>query len=225
MIFRYFNVYPYLIRQSDLGFIIRLSDTKDIWIINCIEGCQFNVFNSNFKLNNLSKLIITSLHIDNISGLLGLLSSLNLIGRFKSLHIYAPIDLKYYLDLGKKYSRTNFSYVIYLHVITTGLIVNQYGCRIYAFYGHNNYDFVILQSEQYGTFCLDQARKNYFAPGPLYGKLKNGSTFLFPDGTIVNGCKFTSHNLLGCQLSFFASSFYRKQVIENTIFSRIILLN
>nr|YP_009392179.1 ribonuclease Z [Osmundaria fimbriata]ARW60741.1 ribonuclease Z [Osmundaria fimbriata] len=224
MIFRYLNTSRYIMRRSDLNFILKLSDVKDIWIVNCTEGCQFNMFNASFKINNLSKIIITSLHINNISGLLGLLSSLNLIGRLKSLHIYAPINLKYYLDLGKKYSRTNFSYMIYIHTISTGLIINQHGYRIYITHNFNNYELIISQPEQYGTFFLDKARRNYLIPGPLYGKLKQGYSFLYPDGFVLDGYKFTSTNSIGSQLYVTVSNFYRRQFFEGIFFSRVLLL-
>lgn len=224
MMFRYLDINTYLLKQNNISFIMKLSAVRDIWLFNCTEGCQFNLFDQNFKINNLSKIIIPNLHIHNISGLLGLLSTLNLTGRIKSLHIYAPVDLKYYLDLGKKYSRTNFSYIIYVHSLKTGLIINQYGCKIYAFNNCHQYEFIIIQSEQYGTFFLNKARNNHLLPGPLYGKLKKGNSLLCPDGFIFDGYKLTSISMLGYQICIFLSCFYKRKIFENTLHSRIILL-
>nr|YP_009944518.1 ribonuclease Z [Osmundea sinicola]QFR99812.1 ribonuclease Z [Osmundea sinicola] len=204
--------------------LIKLSSFKDLWIFNCAEGCQFNVINQGLKINNIVKIIITNLHINNISGLLGLLSSLNLIGRTKSLHLYGPIDLKYYLDLGKKYSRTNFNYVVYLHVLKTGLIVNSYNCRIYALCSISLFEFVVIKSEQYGTFFLDKARSNYLVPGPLYGKLKKGMNLLLPDGFILNGIHLTSSNNIGFHLNCSINNFYRRKFVENALIVNVLLL-
>lgn len=215
----------YIIQKSNISFLIKLFAIKDIWMFNCTEGCQLNFTKQGFKINNLSKVILTDLHINNVSGLLGLLSSLNLIGRTKSLHIYGPSNLKYYLDLGKKYSRTNFSYIIYFHVLKTGLIINSYSCRVYAFYVHSYYQFVIVNCEQYGKFFLNKARNNYLMPGPLYGKLKKGCSFILPDGFIINGIKLTSHNCLGYNLGLLSNNFYRRLILELTYSSRILLLS
>nr|YP_010619394.1 Ribonuclease Z [Xiphosiphonia pinnulata]WAX03407.1 Ribonuclease Z [Xiphosiphonia pinnulata] len=220
---RYLNFNTYILKSANISFLIKLSAIKDIWVFNCIEGSQFNFLNQGFKINNVSKIIIPNLHISNISGLLGLLSTLNLTGRTKSLHIYAPIDLKYYLDLGKKYSKTNFSYMLYIHVLKTGLIINQYDCRIYAINYHSCYEFFIIQSEQYGTFYLDKAINNHLLPGPLYGQLKKGFSFLFPDGFILHGSNFTSCNTLGSQISCLFSSFYSRRVFESIHNTRVIL--
>lgn len=224
MVLRYLDSDACILKKMNVSVLMKLPSFKYIWLFNCSEGSQFNLLNQNFKINNLSKIIIPDLHISSISGLLGLLSTLNLMGRTKSLHIYAPLGLKYYLDLGKKYSKTNFSYILYIHILNTGLIINHQGYRIYALRSHQNYSFSIVQSEQYGTFYLDKAKRNYLWPGPLYGKLKKGYSFLFPDGFILNGCSCTSSNFLGFQLCFLFSSFYKKNIIQIIKKSRIILL-
>nr|YP_009394258.1 ribonuclease Z [Leptosiphonia brodiei]ARW62820.1 ribonuclease Z [Leptosiphonia brodiei] len=214
MILHYLDFHAYSFRKKHASFLIKLPIAKDTWLFNCTEGSQFNFLNQGLKINNLSKIIIPDLHTTSISGLLGLLSTLNLVGRIKSLHIYAPVDIKYYLDLGKKYSRTNFSYVLYIHVLRTGLIVNQYGYRIYALKLSGYYEFLIVQSEQYGTFYLSKAKYSNLEPGPIYGKLKKGFSFIKPDGSILDGSNFTSSNSLGSQVSFIFSYFYRKKVFK-----------
>nr|YP_009398824.1 ribonuclease Z [Cliftonaea pectinata]ARW68055.1 ribonuclease Z [Cliftonaea pectinata] len=224
MIFRYLSEDTLKFKLSRSSFIIKLQSSKDIWLFNCSEGCQVNIFSQTFKINNLAKIIITSLNIDNISGLLGLLSSLNLTGRVKELHIYAPLGLKYYLDLGKKYSHTNFSYIIYLHTLKTGLLIKCNKCYLYSFVTKNSYEFVITKVQQYGKFCLDRAQKSYLLPGPLYGCLKKGSSFLQPDGFIINGSSFTTNSLEGKQFSIVTSCYCKRRIFENSIKARIVIV-
>lgn len=224
MIFHYLNLNTHALKKKSLSSLVKLPFVKDTWLLNCSEGSQFSFLNQGLKINNLSKILVPNLHIMSISGLLGLLSTLNLIGRIKSLHIYAPAGLKYYLDLGKKYSRTNFNYAVYIHVLATGLIVNHYRFRLYAlkFYGY--YVFYLIEAEQYGKFHLDKARNNHILPGPLYGKLKKGFSFLLPDGFSLNGYLLTDSNTLGAEFRCILSSFYRKKLFESIRFSRVIFV-
>jgi len=178
---------------------------------------------SKFKINKISKIIITDLHINNLSGLMGLLSTLNLIGRIQPLHIYGPKDIIYYLDLCKKYSHTNFNYVVYVHILKTGLIINHYRYRIYTLFKTYQYDFLIIELEKYGKFFFHKAKKNYLTPGPLYGKLKKGLDFILPDGIILNGNSFTDFSILGIKLSFFINRYYKRKILENSVNSNIIL--
>jgi len=210
------------LRNCDASFMIQFYTIQNICILNCCESCQYVIMKSKFKINKISKIIITDLHINNLSGLMGLLSTLSLIGRLESLHIYGPKDLIYYLDLCKKYSRTNFNYIIYVHILKTGLTINHYQYRIYTFFNNSQYDFIIMESERHGKFFLSKAKKNYLLPGPLYGKLKKGLDFILPDGYILNGNDFTIFNLLGYQLSFFINRYYKRKILENSVHSNII---
>nr|YP_009397362.1 ribonuclease Z [Dasyclonium flaccidum]ARW66548.1 ribonuclease Z [Dasyclonium flaccidum] len=224
MILRYLDNGILIVRRFSISFILKLSNGKDLLLFNCIDGCQSNIFSQKFKISHLTKIIITDLNVNNISGLLGLLSSLNLTGRLKALHIYAPINLIYYLDLGRKYSQTNFSYPIYVHILRTGIVINEYGLRLYTFINQNRCEFVTIQPEQYGTFLFNQAKNNYLIPGPLYGKLKKGSNFIFPDGFILDGSKLTSRSIYGKRLYLSSSFYYYRKILENSIRSRIVLL-
>ena len=224
MLLRYLNLDSYSLQQCDISFLAKVTFIKDVWVFNCTEGCQVDIVHQNFKLNNLTKIIVTNLHISNVSGLLGLLSSLNLIGRTRSIHIYGPLYLKHYLDLGKKYSRTSFNYVVYLHVIKTGLMINYYGCRIYTCFTAVSYAFMIVQSEQYGTFFLNKAKSNRLMPGPLYGKLKRGRNFLLPDGFLLNGSSLTSRSMIGLCFSILRHSFCNRLSAETIIKSRVVLI-
>ena len=123
----------HLINYYDISFACTLCNSKEIWLLNCSEGCQHLLRKKNIKISYISKIIITSLNIENLSGLLGLLSSLSLINRQKKLSIYSPQGLDKYLNLGKKYSQTNFRYNIYFHPLETGLIIHHNSYQVYTF--------------------------------------------------------------------------------------------
>ena len=210
--FKYYNA----------SFIIQFYSINDTYLFNCFESCQYVIMKSKFKINKISKIILTNLHINNLSGLIGLLSSLNLIGRIDSLHIYGPKDIIYYLDLCKKYSRTNFNYIIYVHILKTGLIINHCKYRIYSFCYSFQYDFIVIESQKFGKFFLDKAQKNYLLPSPLYSKLKQGLNFILPDGFTLNGYSFTIFNMIGNQLIFCFNKYYKRKILENSVNSNII---
>nr|YP_009399028.1 ribonuclease Z [Taenioma perpusillum]ARW68425.1 ribonuclease Z [Taenioma perpusillum] len=207
----------------DINFIIKFFSSKDIWIFNCFEGCQYFITNNKFRINNISKIIFANMHINNISGLLGLLSSLNLIGRTKSIHIYAPQDLLYYIKLLKKYSHTNFNFSIYVHVLTTGLIINSSTYRVYSFIYKFKCHFIIIEQEKFGTFNIQRAKNNLLIPSPLYNQLKKGSSFILPDGYILNGNNFTCVNILGRKLSFFFDRYCTRINLEKGIYDSNII--
>lgn len=196
------------------SFLLHLNQLREIWLFNCSQGCQHYFGQKKIKINQISKIVITSLSIDNISGLLGLLSSLSLIDRKKALHIYSPKGLDKYIELGKKYSQTNFRYNLYLHTLVTGLIINHRLYQVYALNDTISFNFFIISQEKFGKFQCFKAQQFNLAEGPLYGKLKQGSDLLLPDGFIMHTENFTYPNNSGKQVSFIHNRYNRRNSVE-----------
>nr|YP_010903586.1 ribonuclease Z [Hypnea wynnei]WCH56438.1 ribonuclease Z [Hypnea wynnei] len=204
------------------SFILNFQYSKDIWILNCSQGCQHLMEKKNLRINQISNIIVTEKNIDNISGLLGLLSSLSLINRKKKLNIYVSQGIEKYIILSKKYAKTNFRYCIYLYILQTGLIVSNQEYQIYTFNNKLNFEFLLTAKNKYGTFKLNKAQKFRFPVGPIYGKLKNGYSFLLPDGIIIDGYKFTKFNKSGIKKSVLSNKYHTRNSIEISNKSQII---
>nr|YP_009295870.1 hypothetical protein Schim_124 [Schimmelmannia schousboei]AOM64805.1 hypothetical protein Schim_124 [Schimmelmannia schousboei] len=202
------------LQQAPKSFAIKLNYLKEIWIFNCNEGCQHYLIEKQIKINQISKIILTELTINHISGLLGLLSSLSLINRKKPLHIYSPCKLDNYLHLGKKYSHTNFCYRLYFHILHTNLTINHSNYQLYVFSKYWQFDFIIITTEQYGQFKLNIAKKFHLKEGPLYGKLKKGFSFILPDGFILEGINFTNKNHAGYKISYISNKYHSRKFTE-----------
>jgi len=209
--------------NNKTNFIIRLICIREIWLINPADGCQHSMNSQGVKINQITKVLITNLHIDSISGLLGVLSSLNLSGRIKPLHIYAPVGLEEYLDLGKKYSHTNFCYMLYIHPLNKGLMIDYAYYRLYISIRNNFFEFFLLTREKYGKFLLDRAIRFSIISGPLYGKLKKNLNFILPDGFVLNGYNFTQESYTGLKICLILKKYHLRQYFENSINSDVII--
>ena len=63
-------------------------------LIDCGEGTQLQLRKSKLKFQKIDHIFISHLHGDHYLGLIGLLSTFNLLGRKKTINIYAPEKLK-----------------------------------------------------------------------------------------------------------------------------------
>nr|AOM64595.1 hypothetical protein Riqu_116 [Riquetophycus sp.] len=196
------------------SFVFKLHHLREIWLFNCIQGCQHELAQKKIKISQISKVIITKLNIENISGLLGLLSSMSLINRNKRLHIYSPRGLQQYIKLCKRYSQTNFKYNLYFHTLKTGLVINHDLYNVYAFTSSIQFDFLIISQEKFGKFKPLKAERFNLVTGPLYGKLKKGNDLLLPDGFIINNDKFTYFNNQGKKVSFIYNKYNQRNTVE-----------
>lgn len=68
------------------------------FLIDCGEGTQLQLRKFKVKFSRLQAIFISHLHGDHYLGLVGLLSSMSLLGRNKKLSIYGPAELKELLD-------------------------------------------------------------------------------------------------------------------------------
>lgn len=214
------------INKTYISFIIKFTVLKEIWLINCGQGCQHILIDHKIKVNQISKIFITSLDNDNISGLLGILSSLNLMNRVKPLFIYGPNGLQYYIDLGKKYSRTNFAYLLFLDIVDlyTKVIINHINYKLYSIFSNSQYEFCIIELEIPGKFILHKVKHLNLFPGPLYGKLKKSCIFILPDGLVLQGNKFVGLASKGIKLCLLLSKYHNRLAVENSLKSIMIAI-
>jgi ribonuclease Z len=88
------------------------------FLIDCGEGTQVQLRRFAINMSKINHIFISHLHGDHVFGLFGLLSSYNLMGRKKPLHIYAYRDLGFTLDHYKTYFGRDLSFEIAFHPFT-----------------------------------------------------------------------------------------------------------
>lgn len=93
------------------------------YLIDCGEGTQLQLKRFRIRAQRINNIFISHLHGDHYLGLMGLLSTMHLLGRKKSLNLYGPKGLAEIITLQLKYSETVFNYDINFHSIDTE--VNQ----------------------------------------------------------------------------------------------------
>lgn len=94
-----------------------LNINEKIFLIDCGEGTQSQLLRYGIKSQRIDHIFISHLHGDHYLGLPGLLSSLHLNGRVKTMHIYAPAELQEIIEIQFKHSQTVLRYPIQYHHI------------------------------------------------------------------------------------------------------------
>jgi ribonuclease Z len=64
------------------------------FLVDCGEGCQIQLRRNQVALSTIQHIFISHMHGDHFYGLFGLLSSMNLLGRKRILHIYSHPKLQ-----------------------------------------------------------------------------------------------------------------------------------
>lgn len=107
-----------------------------LYLIDCGEGTQMQLRRNRFKISKINHIFISHLHGDHFFGLIGLISSLNLFGRHKDLHIYTDPRIQEVLELQLEVSETILRYKILYHPLNfeeKELIFEDKKLEIYSF--------------------------------------------------------------------------------------------
>ena len=102
-------------QNSPSGQIVELCDKS--FLVDCGEGTQLKMRQLGVKTARLYTVLISHLHGDHCFGLIGLISTLGMMGRTQPLHIYAHGDLEKLLRPWLDYHCQDLSYEIVFHTI------------------------------------------------------------------------------------------------------------
>lgn len=85
------------------------------YLVDCGEGTQIQLRRFRFKIQKIRHIFISHLHGDHFFGLVGLISSMHLLGRQEDLHIYADERIKEIIELQMEASATELRFRIVYH--------------------------------------------------------------------------------------------------------------
>ncbi|MGW8123019.1 ribonuclease Z [Roseivirga echinicomitans] len=90
-----------------------------LYLMDCGEGTQLQLKRYRVPVQRINNIFISHLHGDHYLGIMGLLSTMHLMGRKKSLNLYGPPGLAEIITLQLKYSETVFNYQVNFHPVDT----------------------------------------------------------------------------------------------------------
>jgi len=102
-------------QNSPSGQILDISDKS--FLIDCGEGIQLTMRQMGIKTARLYSIFISHLHGDHCFGLLGLLTTFDMMNRTQPLHIYAHADLEKLLRPMMDYHLQDMKYEVIFHAI------------------------------------------------------------------------------------------------------------
>ncbi len=92
---------------------------EKLYMVDCGEGTQIQFRRNRMKFARLNHIFITHLHGDHFFGLIGLISTMALLGRTATLHVYGPKDIEPMLRPQIDYFCNGMDYKVEIHIVDT----------------------------------------------------------------------------------------------------------
>lgn len=167
--------------------VVNLND--QLILIDCGEGTQLRLTAMGVKANKIKAIFISHLHGDHYLGLVGLLSSMHLMGRKATLDVYGPAALQEIVELQFKHSQTTIQYPLTFHAVSSDapqLIREDSVMRVYSFPLDHRVPCTGFRIEEQARPPALRAEKlkQLGIPHAYYHLLKKGVDYTDPAGRV-----------------------------------------
>lgn len=198
-----------------------LQSFEECYLIDCGEGTQTQMVKYKIRRSRLNHIFISHLHGDHYFGLIGLLTSMSLLGRTQPLHLHAPAALEQVINLQLSVAGIKLSYQLYFNAITAEMIiVNDNKIIIESFkVKHRIECWGFLFTEKKNPRKIDNDRaKAYEIPKTFYEKLQKGEDYITIKGTIIPNEEVTIAGIKPKRYAYCADTIYDETLIEKIKF-------
>jgi ribonuclease Z len=188
-----------------------LQTQDESYLIDCGEGTQMQMTKYKIRRSKISRIFISHLHGDHYYGLIGLLTSMGLLGRTQDIHLHAPEPLQQILKLQLNVADTHLPYKLNFHPLKSeGIIVDDKKMTVECFkVMHRIECWGFLFREKKNPRKVNPERAvTYEIPAAFYDKLQQGHDYVNKKGTIVPNDEVTTAAAKSKSYAFCADTVY-----------------
>ena len=195
-----------------------LNAHERLFLIDCAEGTQMQLRRLHIKMSKINHIFISHLHGDHTLGLVGLISTFNLVGRKSDLHIYANAKLEENLTYNLNFFIEELTFKLIFHAVEQNkhqviyddgkIVVESLPLR------HRVPATGFLFREKRG---LPNIRKELIEKYSLslaeISSIKNGSDLTLPDGQLIPNNDFTYYSSETRAYAYCSDTLYSERLV------------
>lgn len=194
-----------------------LQTQDESYLIDCGEGTQQQLMKYKIRRKRINHIFISHLHGDHYFGLIGLLTSMGLMGRINDLHLHAPPLLQDIINLQLKAADTVLPYIIYFHPLGEEcLIASDKKLTVECIRVNHRIDcWGFIFREKKNPRSIDPEKvKAYEIPAAYYEALQKGADYTNKKGTIIPNEELTIAAAPPKSYAYCADTLYDETIID-----------
>lgn len=189
------------------------------FLIDCGEGTQRQMRKYKVGFSKINHIFISHLHGDHFFGLIGLISTLGLLGRERELHIFGPKDIKKMTLMQLKITQSHAKFPIQFHELSSKeseVILDDDKVTVKTIpLKHRIYTngYLFIEKEKPKNLHIDNI-KNY--PGidrADYLNIKAGKDIVLPSGEVVPNSELTLPPKKPLRFAFCSDTAYKPNIV------------
>jgi len=188
-------------------------------LIDCGESTQIQLRKYKIKFQRINHIFISHLHGDHYLGLLGLLSSMHLLGRTTELHLYCPEELKEVIEVQLRVSQTYLKYTIVYHFhnyIDNELIFEDDKFTVKTIVLSHRIPccgFIFTEKPLPGNITKETIAY-YNIPLEQIHSIKNGADFITSSGEVISNSKLVTAKPPVRSYAYCSDTAYDERIVE-----------
>jgi len=205
------------VKHNGSGMVVNIREKY--FLVDCAEGTQVELRRNHIHLNRLFNVFITHLHGDHCFGLMGLISTLGLLGRTAPLHVYGPQDIEKLFQPLIDYHCNGMTYEVVFHPIDTHQNVCIYEDKSLQVFSiplkHRirccGYYF---KEKELSRHILKEAIEKYDIPISQINNVKAGLDYVMPNGQIIKNEVLTTPPSPARSFAYCSDTVFRPEIAE-----------
>jgi len=158
-------------------------------MFDCGEGVQRQMIKARCGFHRKMKVFVTHMHGDHVLGLPGLLQTMALLDRQRTLDVYGPSGIRRFLECIRETVQFVLTFPVEIHEIKEEDIIceeDEYTVQaVWANHVIPSLAYAFAEKPRPGKFHPDKAKTLKVPEGPLWSKLQRGLKVKLPGGQIV----------------------------------------
>lgn len=188
----------------------------EMMLFDCGEGTQTMIMKKGLGFGRLTKIFISHIHGDHISGLMGMMMTMSLLERTEPLDLYGPPEMTPYFDSLKKILRINVKFPLNIHEVNTGVFLREEEYHVEAAslpHSAPCFGFAVQEKIRPGRFNLERARELGVPEGPLFGKLQKGENVELESGAVISPADVLGAPRPGRRFVYLTDTVYNPSIV------------
>ncbi len=195
-----------------------LNAHERLFLIDCAEGTQIQLRRFHIKMARINHIFISHLHGDHVLGLIGLISTFNLMGRKADLHIFAHKELENNLFQNINFYVDEMQYKVVFHPIAPKKhqVIFDDGKTVVESlplkHRVPSTGFLFREKERLPNIKRETIAKYSLSLANI-ASIKEGNDFISSNGDVIPNSELTYHSLEPRSYAYCSDTTYSEKLI------------